>query len=69
MIIEFNKLILLGVLSLIIYFLNIKFNQLNNQTKYLHQKFSIDILGNPTGGYTIILFIILFKFYFSYLEL
>ena len=69
MIIEFNKLILLGVLSLIIYFLNIKFYQLNHHTKFIHQKFSIDILGNPIGGYTVILFIILFKFYFSYLEL
>jgi len=69
MIIEFNKLILLSILSLIIYFVNIKFYQINNHTKYLHQKFSIDILGNPSGGYTIILFIILFKFYYSYLEL
>jgi UDP-N-acetylmuramyl pentapeptide phosphotransferase/UDP-N-acetylglucosamine-1-phosphate transferase len=69
MIIEFNKLILLGVLSLIIYFLNIKFYQFNHSTKFIHQKFSIDILGNPIGGYTVILFIILFKFYFSYLEL
>ncbi len=69
MIIELNKLILLGVLSLIIYFLNIKFYQINHHTKFIHQKFSIDILGNPIGGYTIILFIILFKFYFSYLEL
>ena len=69
MIIEFNKLILLSILSLIFYFVNIKFYQINNHTKYLHQKFSIDILGNPSGGYTIILFIILFKFYYSYLEL
>ncbi len=69
MIIEFNKLILLSILSLIIYFVNIKFYQIYNHTKYLHQKFSIDILGNPSGGYTIILFIILFKFYYSYVEL
>tara|TARA_B110000444_G_C18767377_1_gene560710 strand:- start:317 stop:1294 length:978 start_codon:yes stop_codon:yes gene_type:complete len=48
---------------------NIKFYQIYNHTKYLHQKFSIDILGNPSGGYTIILFIILFKFYYSYVEL
>ena len=68
MIIDFYKIIPLILISIVIYFLNIKFFGSIYKRADIHQKYSSDFLGNPMGGYTIFFFVILFKFYLNYLE-
>ena len=69
MIIDFYKIIPLILISIVIYFLNIKFFGSIYKRADIHQKYSSDFLGNPMGGYTIFFFVIFFKFYLNYLEL
>jgi len=69
MIIEINKLLTIFLITIFFYLINNKFFKLNPEKKEIHQKFSNDIFVLPVGGYTIILFIIFFNFFFNYLEL
>ena len=69
MITNLDKIIVLTLISIILYFFNLKLFRSFNKKINIHQKYSTDILGNPMGGYVIASFIILFKFYLDYLEL
>ena len=69
MIIDYTKITLILLISLLVYYLNLRIINTNSKKIYFHQKYSSDYLGNPIGGYVIFLFILFFNFYFDLIEL
>jgi len=69
MIIDIEKILIILFLSIIIYIIHSKFFNIYQNNFEPHQKYSTNIIANPIGGYTILLFIFLFNFYSNYLEL
>ena len=69
MIIDIEKILIILFLTIIIYVINSKFFRIYKTKFEHHQNFSTNILANPIGGYTILLFVLFFNFFSNNLEL
>ena len=69
MIIDFYRITFLIFISCLVFYLNTKLFGSTYKKIDKHQNYSIDSLGNPMGGYTIFLFVLIFNFYLNYWEL
>jgi len=68
MVLIFFKSFLLILISIIVYHHNKKFFLGKRIDIEPHQKFSVNNLANPIGGYILIFFIIIFNFYFTIIQ-
>ena len=67
MIIDIDKFLIIFCSSIFLYALNDKFFNFHKKKREKHQKYINDKIALPLGGFTILLFIIFFIFFFNYI--